>query len=87
MSEEPKLIISPLSQSISSKGHTVEVHIYQLEGEKDWALELEDEHGNSFVWDDGFVTESAALTEAKQTILAEGISLFISPPEDGKSTK
>ncbi|WP_019933712.1 hypothetical protein [Oceanimonas smirnovii] len=86
MSEEPKLIISPLSQSISSKGHTVAVHIYQLEGEKDWALELEGEHGNSYVWNDGFVTESAALTEAKQTILAEGMSIFIGP-EDGKSAK
>lgn len=86
MSKEPELVISPLSQLISSKGHTVEVHIYQLEGEEDWALELEDEYGTSIVWDAGFATESAALTEARQTILAEGMSIFIDS-EDSKNTK
>lgn len=83
MSNDPELIISPLSQTISSGGRTIDVHIYQLEGEKSWALEVEDEYGNSTVWDEGFPTEVAALVKAKKTILAEGVSSLIGP-EDGK---
>ena len=83
MSLEPKLEISDLSQSISSGGRTVNIQIYRLEGESMWWLEIEDEFNNSTCWDDPFPTESAALTEAKKTILAEGIQSLIGP-EDGK---
>ena len=83
MNEEPKLEISPLSQQVSSGGRTVSVEIYRLEGESSWALEVVDDHNNSTVWDDTFETDSAALLEAKKTILAEGISSLIGP-EDGK---
>ena len=84
MSDEPKLETSELSQEISSGGRTVNVQIYRLEGEANWALEIEDEYNNSTVWDDTFETESAALTEAKKTILAEGVNSLVGP-EDGKS--
>ncbi len=83
MSKEPELEISPLSQPISSGGRTVDVQIYRLEGEAEWVLEVEDEFGNSTVWEDTFPTESAALVEAKKTILAEGVSALVGP-EDGK---
>jgi len=84
MNEEPKLEVSPLSQEILSGGKKVRVEIYRIEGESSWALEVVDEYNNSTVWDDAFVTESAALTEAKKTILSEGVSSLIGP-EDGKS--
>ncbi len=84
MNEEPELEISPLSQKISSGGKTVDVQIYRLEGEDQWALEIVDEYNNSTVWDDTFKTDSAALTEAKKTILAEGVTSLIGP-SDGKS--
>ena len=85
MTDEPKLELSPLSQEVSSGGRTVSVEIYRLEGETSWALEVVDEHNNSTVWDDTFDTESAALTEAKKTILAEGVNSLVGP-EDGKSS-
>lgn len=85
MSDEPKLELSPLSQEISSGGRTVSVEIYRLEGDASWTLEVVDEFNNSTVWDDTFVTESAALTEAKKTILADRINSLIGP-EDGKSS-
>jgi len=44
---------------------------------------LEDEFGNSTVWDDLFDTDSAALIEAKKAILKDQINSFIGP-EDGK---
>ena len=83
MNEEPKLEISPLSQQVSSGGRNVSVEIFRLEGESSWTLEVVDEHNNSTVWDDTFETDSAALTEAKKTILSEGVSSLIGP-EDGK---
>ncbi|RKZ47074.1 MAG: hypothetical protein DRQ58_07465 [Gammaproteobacteria bacterium] len=84
MNDEPKLETSQLSQEISSGGKTVSVQIYRLEGETTWALEIVDEYNNSTVWDDTFETESAALTEAKKTILAEGVTSLVGP-NDGKS--
>ncbi len=84
MNEELKLEISTLSQDISSGNRTVRVEIYRLEGETTWALEVVDEYNNSTVWDDTFATESAALTEAKKTILADAVN-FLVGPKDGKS--
>ena len=84
MNDEPNLEVSTLSQEVSSGGRTVSVEIYRLEGETSWALEVVDEYNNSTVWDDTFETESAALSEAKKTILSEGISALVGP-KDGKS--
>lgn len=81
MSQEPELIISTLSQSIVGGGHTFEVYIFQLEGETDWALEVEDEYGNSTVWDDAFPSDVAALAEAKAIIFSEKVSTLIGPED------
>jgi hypothetical protein len=42
MNEEPELEVSPLSQKISSGGRTVDIQIYRLVGEEQWALEVVD---------------------------------------------
>ena len=84
MDKEPKLEVSPLSQDVSSGGKTVSVEIYRLEDETSWTLEVVDEYNNSTVWDDTFETDLAALTEAKKTILAEGVGSLVGP-EDAKS--
>ena len=84
MNEEPKLEKSKLCQSISSGGRSVNIEIYRLEGEL-WTLEIEDEYGNSTVWDDEFETDTIALTEAKKSILNETIGTYIGP-SDGKSS-
>jgi len=83
MNDEPALETSPLSQQLSSGGRSINVEIYRFEGESMWVLEVEDEFNNSTVWDDRFETDSAALTEAKKTILAEGVNSLIGP-ESGK---
>jgi hypothetical protein len=84
MNEDPILEISPLSQEISSGGHTIKIEIYRLVGDENWALEVVDEYNNSTVWDGRFSTESAALTEAKKSILEERVTSFLGP-KDGKS--
>jgi len=65
MEDDLELEYSPLCQSISSGGKSVQVHIYN-DGEGKWILEVEDEFGNSTVWNDLFDTDSAALTEVKK---------------------
>lgn len=82
MEEEFELQISPLSQHISSGGRTVRVEIYG-NGEGKWLLEIVDEFNNSTIWDEPFETDVAALTEAKKTILSQGVRSLIGP-EDGK---
>lgn len=72
-----------MSRLISSGGRTVDVQIYRFVGETSWILEVEDEYGNSTVWDDAFASDSAALVEAKKSILSEGVTAFIGP-ENGK---
>lgn len=83
MDTDPELEMSPLCGPIRSGNRSVEVHIYRLVGDSGWILEVVDEHDNSTVWDDPFDSDSAALTEAKKSILQETISAFIGP-EDGK---
>ena len=61
MSDEFEVKMSPLSQTISSEGKTVQVDIYE-DGNGGWILEVIDEFNNSTVWDDSFETDSAALT-------------------------
>ena len=85
MSDEFEVKMSPLSGEIPSGGKSVQVDIYEHEN-GGWILEVVDEYNNSTVWDDTFETDSAALTEAKKSILAEGIDDLIGP-EDGKSTE
>ena len=83
MSDDFKVEMSPLCQSITSEGKTVKVEIY-VDGTGKWILEVEDQIGNSTVWEDLFLTDSAALAEAKQAILDHGIDSLIGP-ESGKS--
>ena len=76
MSDEFELEISPLSQSITADGKTIQVDIYR--GDKGgWLLEVIDESNSSWVWDDEFDNDAAALDEVKRTIEADGIDSLI----------
>ncbi|WP_280545981.1 MULTISPECIES: hypothetical protein [unclassified Halomonas] len=77
MSTEPELIQSPLSQSITRDGHTLQVDIYRLEEEVDWLLEVVNADGTSHVWDDRFTTDQAALGALHAAIDEEGIGVFL----------
>ncbi len=77
MSTEPELIQSPLSQTITRDGHTLQVDIYRLEEEVDWLLEVVNEEGTSHVWDDRFATDQAALDAVHEAVDEEGITAFL----------
>ncbi|WP_299315769.1 hypothetical protein [uncultured Halomonas sp.] len=77
MSTEPELIQSPLSQTITRDGHSLQVDIYRLEEEVDWLLEVVNEDGTSHVWDDRFATDQAALDAVHEAIDEEGVAAFL----------
>lgn len=77
MDEEHKLVLSLLCRRIRRKRSSVRVHIYRLEHESNWTLEVEDQGGGSTVWDDKFDTDEAALEEVMKVIETEGIETFL----------
>ncbi len=83
MNSEPELVVSNKSQFISNGGKTVYVEIYRLENEKRWALSIDDEFGNTTVFDKTFKSEKGAILQAKKSITEDGIDEFIGP-ESGK---
>lgn len=87
MYDEHDLIYSPLQQSCSLDGHTVDIHIYRLPNTA-WTLEVVDEYGNSTVWEEGFGTDQAAFDEAMRSMREDGIAALIGDPaEDAASTR
>lgn len=67
----PKM--SPLCQTLTRDGKTVEVFIYYAEDKKGWILEVEDAEKNTCVFSEFFKTDQEALKEALNTIEKEGI--------------
>jgi len=74
---------SPLAQSVTRDGKTVQIDIYE-NGEGGWILEVVDEHWNSVVWDAAFASDREALDEALNTIDKDGIDSLIGSPVGGQ---
>ena len=78
---DPNIIVSPLSRTVSREGVTVTVHIYRLEHDPRWALEVVNENGTSTVWDDLFPTDEDAFTAFARTVAEEGMETFLDDNE------
>lgn len=76
MTDDIEIIHSPLQQTYSTDGHTLDIQIYRSTDSL-WTLEVVDEHGTSSVWDDLFDTDKAALEAAFLAIETEGIASFV----------
>ncbi len=76
MYDEHDLIDSPLSQTYTVNGRSVEIQIYRLP-DAGWTLEVVDQQNNSTVWDGEFATDQEALDTALADIRVEGIESFI----------
>ena len=81
MNEEYDVKTSPLCQSVTRDGETVQVDIFE-DGSGGWILEVIDEYNNSTVWDDPFKTDQNALDEAINVIETEGIKSLIGEETD-----
>ena len=77
------LIQSPLSQTVTRNGVTVEVHIYKG-AESDWILEMVDAAGTSHVWDNEFETDQQAFDEAMRALDEEPLA-FMEPTPGTKA--
>ncbi len=73
---EPELINSPLSQRVTVEEHEFHIEIYQLKGEPDWALEIVNAQGTSFVWD-SFPSDKEALSTALTELKGSDIQEFL----------
>ncbi|MGC4024408.1 MAG: hypothetical protein QM744_04185 [Mesorhizobium sp.] len=82
MSEDPKPIRSPLSQTVTSDGITIEVEIFRFEDEDGWTLELVDEEWNSTVYHDKFETDQAAWEAFQEDLKAEGLEALLHENEE-----
>jgi hypothetical protein len=70
------LIESALGGEFKRDGIEVEVHIYRSEEDPLWVLEVVDQGNNSFVWDERFATDHAAMSEFLASVEREGMKQY-----------
>jgi hypothetical protein len=73
---EPNIVISGLSRTVTIDHVTVEVQIYRLEHDPQWALEVINDEGTSTVWDVLFDTDEEAFAAFELTVEEEGMEAF-----------
>lgn len=77
MTDDPEIIVSPLSGEFTSDGITVEVQIYRLATSEQWSLEVVDDDENSTVWDAVFETDQAAYDAFLEDVRTEGLAAIV----------
>ena len=75
--QDPDIVTSGLSRRVIQDGITVQLHIYRLATETEWALEVVNAAGTSTVWQDLFLTAEAANEEFLRTVDVESMSTFL----------
>lgn len=78
---DPDIVESPLSQTVTVDGVTVQVRIFKLEEDDGWTLEVTNESGTSTVWEDPFPTDADAFEAFQRAVEAEGIETFLDDEE------
>ena len=73
----PSIVSSDLSQSVMVEGRRFDIDIYRAEDEDFWTLEVINDEGTSFVWDDPCATDQAALNAALAAFEKEGATGFV----------
>ncbi|WP_300074739.1 hypothetical protein [uncultured Ruegeria sp.] len=75
--DEMQLIMSDKCKSVLVDGYRFEVEIYRLDNQDQWTLEVVDFEEASYVWDDKFSSDQAALDVAVETLNNEGALGFM----------
>ena len=70
MTDHIEIIHSPLAQTYSAGGHSLDIQIYRTP-DTHWVLEVVDERGTSTVWDELFETDKLALEDAIKAMTHE----------------
>lgn len=74
---EPNILYSSLGRMLTIDGVTVDVKIYRLEHDPQWALEVVNDEGTSIVWDQLFDTDDEAYAAFQLTVEEEGMRAFL----------
>ena len=74
---DPNILYSSLGRVITIDGVTVDVKIYRLEHDLQWALEVINEEGTSTVWETLFDTDDEAYAAFQLTVEEEGMQSFL----------
>lgn len=92
MYDEHDLIDSPLTQTYTANGRSVEIQIYRMP-DSGWTLEVVDQQNNSTVWDGEFATDQERSIQpwltSKQKVLKPllGVGPVNRSTEHGGHTK
>jgi hypothetical protein len=81
LQREPAVIVSDLSKTVSKGGVSVQVQIYRFKQDTDWVLEVVNSSGASFVWNESFASDEAALVEFTRVVIQEGFDAFVDRAE------
>lgn len=73
---DPNIVYSGQSRVITLDDVTVDVKIYKLEGDPQWALEVINEQGTSTVWDIQFDADGDAYAAFQLVVDEEGMMAF-----------
>ena len=74
---DPNIVTSGLGREVTEAGVNVQVHIFRLEHEAEWVLEVVNAAGTSIVWDDPFASDEDAYAAFRKTVAEEGMSTFL----------
>lgn len=74
---DPNILYSSLGRVVTVDGITVDVKIYRLEHDPQWALEVINDEGTSTVWDTLFDTDDDAYAAFQLTVEEEGMRAFL----------
>lgn len=78
MTNDPEIIVSPLSGEFTSEGVSVDVQIYRLATSEEWSLEVVDGDDTSIVWDAVFPSDKDAYDAFLEDVRDEGLAAIIS---------
>ena len=70
------LINSSLSGEFRRDGVSVEVQIYRGEDDNFWILEVVDQAGNSYLWEEQFTSDELAMKEFVTSVEKGGIKQY-----------
>lgn len=74
---DPNIVHSGFSGLVTREGITVDVQIYRLEHDPEWALEVINEDRTSTTWDDLFDSDDEAFAAFEKVVEGQGIEIFL----------
>jgi hypothetical protein len=75
--DEPNLVTSSKSLRVIIECYPFSIDIYRLEADTTWTLEVVDQEGTSYVWDDQFRSDWDARDTAIRALETKGPIAFM----------